>query len=337
VGIVLQNDPRRPRPSDSTAFSDAAEPACLDARPPLAVAVIGFGTMGQGIARVFAGAGHHVRAFDLTPGLVEEWLSKNAYSDRRNPDDVVSRIQAGTLVSTTVSGCDVVVEAVTEDENIKASVIAELSTGTSADCIIATNTSSYPIDTLAAHCDRPERFLGMHFFNPAELIPGVEVIPGSRTDPETIDRVLEILDGAGKRPVLVQSSAGFIANRLQMSLFLECARCVEEGLISPNDLDTVVSTTFGFRLPALGPFAIADMAGLDVYESILETLEGAFGERFRAPVSLSSLTSVGHYGVKTGVGFGNYGPDDATRLLRERDQTYLRLQNALRDQYDFPR
>jgi 3-hydroxybutyryl-CoA dehydrogenase len=261
---------------------------------------------------------------DRVPGAASAWVAGLG-----DPPGEAGAAYAATTIAEAVTGCDLVIEVVPEDETLKAVVLREISAAALPGCIIATNTSSFSIDVLGVHCKGAERFLGVHFFNPADVIPGVEVIPGTGTDPGVVDRVLALLTDAGKRPAVVRSSPGFIANRLQMALFLECLRCVDEDLVSPDDLDTVVSTTFGFRLPAMGPFAVADMAGLDVYVSILTTLRDAFGDRFQVPAALSELTSAGHYGTKTGQGFFTYGSEDVVALVQRRDAAYARLARAV--------
>lgn len=294
------------------------------------VAVVGAGTMGRGIAGLFMRAGHDVRIHDHLPGVAARWVDSLSADELRGDDGRVRATDVATLEEL-VQDAGLVVEVVAEDRAIKASVLRTVSEHAPAHCIIATNTSSFPIDELAEDCLRPERFLGMHFFNPADVIPGVEVIAGEATDPAVVERVSAWLTAAGKRPATVRSSPGFIANRLQMALFLEAVKCVEEGLVTAADLDTVVSTSFGFRLPFFGPFAIADMAGLDVYRSIFATLQQGFGDRFAAPDSLVALTDQGHYGLKTGRGFRAYAPDEGETLVAARDDAYARMNDLLSD------
>jgi 3-hydroxybutyryl-CoA dehydrogenase len=160
-------------------------------------------------------------------------------------------------------------------------------------------------------------------------VPGVEVIPGPRTRPKVVEQVLDVLRRLGKVPALVRSSPGFLANRLQLALFVECLRCVEEGLATPEDVDAVVSSTFGFRLPVFGPFAVADMAGLDVYASILDLLQERFGDRFSAAPTLRNLVAEGAYGVKTGRGFRQYTSEVTEEWLNRRDSSYKRLLQTL--------
>jgi 3-hydroxybutyryl-CoA dehydrogenase len=183
------------------------------------------------------------------------------------------------------------------------------------------------MDEFAKSVGAPKRFLGTHWFNPPEWTPGVEVIPAASTEPEIVEKTVEFLRIIGKRPAVVGSGPGFVANRIQTALFVEALRCVEEGLASPQEVDEVVRSCFGFRLPFFGPFQIADMAGLDVYASILEILERGLGERFKAPAALRELVERGHTGTKSGAGFLEYSDEEC--LLLERDRRYAALNELL--------
>jgi 3-hydroxybutyryl-CoA dehydrogenase len=171
----------------------------------------------------------------------------------------------------------------------------------------------------------------MHWFNPPEWTPGVEVIPAAATAPEVVERLVEFLRSIGKRPAVVGDGPGFVANRIQNALFLEAVRCVEEGLASPQEVDEVVRSCFGFRLPFFGPFQISDMAGLDVYENVLDVLKEGLGERFAAPESLRKLVEEGRTGTKSGAGFLQYTDEERERLLLERDRRYAALGELLED------
>jgi len=171
----------------------------------------------------------------------------------------------------------------------------------------------------------PERFLGVHWMNPAPFIPGVELIPGEETEPAVLDRAEELIHSLGKTPARVADTPGFVANRLQFALYKEAARIVEEGVATPDQIDAVVSSTFGFRLALFGPFAIGDMAGLDVYESAYRTLEKAYGKRFTAPAALVTTVNEGNIGLKNGRGFLDIDPAEQAALLAYRDNAYARL------------
>jgi 3-hydroxybutyryl-CoA dehydrogenase len=222
-----------------------------------------------------------------------------------------------------------VFEAVPEDLELKDDILGACSEAAPTEAVIVSNTSSLPIEQLAGFVGRPERFLGMHWFNPPEWTPGVEVIPTAATDPDVVERIMRFLRGIGKRPAVVGDGPGFVANRIQMALFLEALRCVEEGLASAQEVDEIVRSCFGFRLPFFGPFQIADMAGLDVYVSVLKTLEEGLGERFEAPGALRELVERGRTGTKSGAGFLEYSDGEREQLLLERDRRYAALNELL--------
>ena len=178
---------------------------------------------------------------------------------------------------------------------LKRDILGACSGAAPPEAVIVSNTSSLPINDLAEFVGRPERFCGMHWFNPPEWTPGVEVIPAKATAEETVERVVGFLRGVGKRPAVVGDGPGFVANRIQNALFLEAVRCVEEGLASPQEVDEVVRSCFGFRLPFFGPFQIADMAGLDVYESVLGLLgKMVWARGSRLPKALRELVDQGN-------------------------------------------
>ena len=305
------------------------------------VAVIGLGTMGAGIAFVLAQSGSRVRVSDASPHSTRRGLDDlkrriGGYVDTGMMDetalDALVRIVPADSLTAAVAGAGLVVEAVFEDWGVKQATLEQISAATSKDTVIASNTSSFPIDRLAAFVKSPSRFLGVHFFNPAEWIPGVEVIPGEATDESVVSRAIVLLQRAGKAPIRVRSSPGFVANRLQFALLAEALRCLDEGVATVDEIDTVVRSTFGFRLAAFGPFAIADMAGLDVCVSILKTLEDGFGDRFAAPETLTALVERGDLGVKTGCGFRRHRPEESDGLVTRRAQVYssmarLRIDN----------
>jgi 3-hydroxybutyryl-CoA dehydrogenase len=299
------------------------------------VAVLGGGTMGGGIAGHLARAGLEVRLVDASPELSERAVGRLLERTRGHVEagllgaEAVERTAAiaTATLDDAVAGADLVIEAVPEDLELKLETLARCG----EDPILATNTSSLPIAELAEAAPRPERFLGVHWFNPPEWTPGVEVIPAPGTSREVVDRVVEFLRGVGKRPAEVGDRAGFVANRLQMALLREALAIVEDGLATPEAVDEVVRTTFGFRLPFFGPFLIADMAGLDVYKSVFETLERGLGPEFAVPEAIRERVERGDYGTKTGAGFGTYTDAEREALLLERDRRYAALARLLDD------
>jgi 3-hydroxybutyryl-CoA dehydrogenase len=290
--------------------------------------------MGGGIAGFLARAGCSVTLADASPELTEQALERL----RRR---TAGHVEAGLLgeealravpepaddVEDAAAGADLVIEAVPEDPELKAEILARASRA--GDGIIATNTSSLPIAELAESVERPERFLGVHWFNPPEWTPGIEVIRGPSTQDDVVERVMALLRGAGKQPAEVADRAGFVSNRLQMALLREALAIVAEGQTTREDLDTIVRSTFGFRLPFFGPFRIADMAGLDTYVGVYKTLERDVGPEFAPPDELVALVDAGRVGAKAGAGFDEYEAEEREALLLERDRRYAALSKLL--------
>jgi 3-hydroxybutyryl-CoA dehydrogenase len=296
--------------------------------------------MGLGVAECFAAAGIQVVLTDATPELTREAKERLVRRARGHADagllaeNSVGRVEAVVTaddVAGTVADADLVFEAVPEDIGLKEEILNSCSAAAPQDAVIVSNTSSLPINDLSEFVGRPGRFCGMHWFNPPEWTPGVEVIPSAATAPEIVGRLVEFLRSIGKRSAVVGDGPGFVANRIQNALFLEAVRCVEEGLASPQEVDEVVRSCFGFRLPFFGPFQISDMAGLDVYEDVLDVLKEGLGDRFEAPDSLRKLVEEGRTGTKSGAGFLEYTDEERERLLLERDRRYAALNKLLED------
>ena len=301
-------------------------------------AIIGAGTMGLGVAECFALAGLEVVIVD---GSLE--LSRQALAGllRR----VQGHVDAGLLeesalelartvsmaqdIPAAVARSDLVFEAVPERIEIKRDVLAACDANAPTDAIVVSNTSSLSIDDLAAFVQRKERFLGMHWFNPPEWTPGVEVIPSAHTDAKSVERTRDFLLAIGKRPATVGSGAGFVANRIQFALFREALACVEAGLATAQEVDEVVRSSFGFRLPFYGPFQIADMAGLDVYASIFAELWEGLGAGWDTPQILKETVEAGKHGTKNLAGFYQYSEAEREELLIERDKRYAALNRLL--------
>jgi 3-hydroxybutyryl-CoA dehydrogenase len=302
---------------------------------PARVAVVGAGTMGAGIAHAFAAHGIPTALVDATAALSEAGLTRSLELLRRlEAEGNVERGTSGTAerhlsmaasVEAAVRHADLIAEAVVEREDVKVRVYAEVEAAARDDAVIATNTSSIPIGQLMAGLRRPERFLGVHWFVPPLLVPCVEVIPSETTADRVVEQVVEALTRLGKTPVVVGDGPGFVANRIQFAMFREATRIVEEGLAAPAQVDEVVRSSFGFRLPFFGPFTIADMAGLDVYADIFDTLEGGLGDDFAAPRILREHVDRGEFGVKTGRGFLELSHARADELIGRRNRAYVAL------------
>jgi len=303
------------------------------------ICVVGAGYMGSGIGQILACAGSRVLMVDANAerarSAVESSFSQAAEFEARglrpagSARAVRERTRAADDLTAGVEEADLVVEAVPEDLALKVNVIQQVERRAPEGAVIATNTSSIPIAALAQPMSDPTRLIGVHWFNPPQFIPGVEVIPGEMTNPGLESRVVEMLRMAGKAPVVVRDSPGFVANRLQFALFREAVLMLEEGIADPGQIDEVVRSTFGFRLPFYGPFAIADMAGLDVYAGAYDTLRAAYGDRLGAPRLLTELVALGRLGVKQGGGFLRLEAEEARSMVEERDRIYATLLNLV--------
>jgi 3-hydroxybutyryl-CoA dehydrogenase len=304
------------------------------------IAVIGAGYMGGGIAQVFAMAGLDVVICDADPAMTRRHLDRL----RREADDfeqqglfepgsadlVQKNLRAAGSVAEAVGGADLVEEAVLERPDVKGPVLRSIEEAARPDAVIGSNTSTLPIGDLASVLERPERFLGVHFSNPAPFIPGVELIAHAETDEAVVQTVEALVPRIGKLTARVNDKAGFVLNRLQYVLLKEAFNLVEEGVATPADVDIIVRTTFGYRLPFFGPFAIADMAGLDVYRDGFRTLEAHYGERLAAPAMLTEVVEAGRYGVKPGGGLVTPAGDQAP-LVAYRNTAYARLGQLLNE------
>ena len=308
---------------------------------PRSVAVVGAGTMGIGIAHVFASNAIPTVLVDSTPERAErahehalELLSRLEAAgsvDRGATATARENLTSAGAVEEGVSVADLVVEAVFERADVKLAVYGSVEAAAGGDAVIATNTSSIPIAELAAGLQRPARFLGMHWFVPPLLVPCVEVIPATTTDATVVQEVVTALTRLGKSPVVVGDGPGFVANRIQFALFREAARIVDEGVAAPEQVDEVVRSSFGFRLPFFGPFTIADMAGLDVYADIFDTLERGLGPEFTAPEILRERVDRGDFGVKSGRGFLELSRAQADELIERRNRAYVGLARLRRE------
>jgi len=277
------------------------------------VAVIGAGTMGNGIAHVFAQNGWNVTLIDVVEAQLEKALATIAKNmDRQikkgalaeaDRDAALARITKATALAAAAKA-ELVVEAASEQAELKFSMFAELDRVTGADTILASNTSSISITEIAARTTRPDKVIGMHFMNPVPMMQLVEIIRGLGTSDGTTKTVMEIASGLGKTPVEVNDYPGFVANRILMPMINEAVYCVMEGVATPEAVDTVMK--LGANHP-MGPLALADLIGLDVCRFILEVMHDGLGDpKYRPCPLLRKMVAAGRLGRKSGQGFYDY-------------------------------
>ncbi|MEL6445250.1 MAG: 3-hydroxybutyryl-CoA dehydrogenase [Bacteroidota bacterium] len=278
------------------------------------VAVVGAGTMGNGIAHVFAQHGHRVTLLDLDQdrldrGLatIEKNLARQVKKDMLTAEqqvETLARISCGTGLAQGVQDADLVVEAATENPDIKAKVFDQLDGSTPPHAILASNTSSISITQIAAATNRPDQVIGMHFFNPVPVMKLVEVVRGLATSDATFDAVFGLAESLGKTPVAVNDYPGFVSNRVLMPMINEAVYCVMEGVAEPEAIDTVMK--LGMAHP-MGPLTLADFIGLDVCLFIMEVLHRELGDsKYRPCPLLRKMVTAGYLGRKSGRGFYTY-------------------------------
>lgn len=275
------------------------------------VAVIGAGTMGRGIAQAAAMAGCETVLCDVdTPRLeralarIEATLEKGVRLGKvagTARDAALARLALTTRATGAAGDADLVIEAVPEVIELKKRVLADVEAAVRDGTILATNTSSLPVSEIAAALKLPERFLGLHFFNPVHIMALVEVVKGRRTAPEVVERCLAFARELGKEPIVVSDSPGFASSRLGIVLGLEAIRMVEAGVASPEDIDRAM--VLGYRHP-MGPLRLTDLVGLDVRLDIARHLHRSLrSEAFRPPALLEQMVADGTLGRKAGRGF----------------------------------
>ena len=275
------------------------------------IQVVGAGQMGSGIAQVAAQAGLAVHLADVEQEMVEQGLqtikknlSRSVEKERisqEEMDEAMGRIESGTEYA---SDADLAIEAVPETIEVKAEVFRALDEQLKDEAILASNTSSISITELASHTGRPEKFIGMHFFNPVPVMDLVEIIRGLVTSNETYDTVRELARQLGKEPVEVGDFPGFAVNRLLVPMINEAAYCVMEGVAGPEEMDTAMKQGAGFPM---GPLELADMVGLDTCLHIMEVLHEGLGEpKYRPCPLLKRYVAAGWLGRKSGRGFYEY-------------------------------
>jgi 3-hydroxybutyryl-CoA dehydrogenase len=278
------------------------------------IAVIGSGTMGSGIAHCFAQYGFQVTLVDLNKDALEKAIGSIQYNlERQVKKEIITsqekalslkRIQVSTNLEEAVAKMDLIVEAASENEEVKASIFRQLDLHAPSACILATNTSSLSITRLASYTQRPDQVIGMHFMNPVPMMRLVEIIKGQATSKEVIEQIETLTHQIEKIPLVVADFPGFIANRILLPMINEAIEALFQGVADVEAIDEIMKLGMGHPM---GPLRLADFIGLDVCLSILEVLHQGFGKDKYAPSPLlRNLVAAGHLGVKSKKGFYNY-------------------------------
>jgi len=278
------------------------------------VGVVGLGTMGAGIAQISVAAGHETIGREVTMDLgergrstIERYLGRAVEKERitaEERDAALARLTLTTDVED-LADCDLVIEAIVEELDAKHELFADLDRITRAEAVLATNTSALSVSQIAqAAEEHPERVVGMHFFNPAPVLPLVEIVRARRSTDEAVRTAYEWAEGAGKRPVTCNDTPGFIVNRILIPLLNDCVRVLDEAGVTPEDLDTAMTNGAGWPM---GPCALVDLVGIDVHVHASQALHAQLGEpRMSAPERLVEMRRAGNLGRKTGQGFYSY-------------------------------
>jgi 3-hydroxybutyryl-CoA dehydrogenase len=277
------------------------------------VGVVGLGTMGAGIAQVCLQAGLDVVGREVSPELgekarerIDHYLSRGVEKGRLTHQEKDAALGRLTLVTelADLGSCQLVIEAAFEDLGVKRELFSELEQIVAADAILATNTSALSVTEIADATSSRERVVGLHFFNPAPVLPLVEVIRTAHTSDEVFDTAYAFVERVGKEPVACNDTPGFIVNRILIPLLNDCVRVIDESRVAPDDVDRAMR--FGVNWP-IGPCALIDLIGIDVHVHASEALHAALGEeRMAPPERLLQMQQAGHLGRKTGRGFYEY-------------------------------
>ncbi|MDO5295795.1 MAG: 3-hydroxyacyl-CoA dehydrogenase family protein [bacterium] len=301
--------------------------------------IAGSGTMGASMAQIFAGCDYKVTLYDIKAEALTaareriarsvETLKESGEMDDSHAQCILNNIEYTSDIICFRQG-EAVIENIVENLEIKRRFYAEISQLTPDDTVIASNTSGLSINAMAEAVRLPERFIGMHWFNPPHLILLVEIIRGDRTSDQTAQAIYDLCLAIGKKPVMVNKDVlGFAANRLQVALFREALALVDQGVVSPEGIDDVMKYGLGFRYACVGPMEIADLGGLDVWNHVSAYVAPDLCAETVMPQSITGRVERGELGVKTGKGFYDYSEGQGEQLVKERDRRMIAIYNAL--------
>jgi 3-hydroxybutyryl-CoA dehydrogenase len=274
------------------------------------IGVVGLGTMGAGIAQVAVQSGYETVGREVSDELnqraratIDRYLSRAVEKERMSQTDKDAALERLSLTTSLddLADCDLIVEAIVEELDAKRELFADLERICRPDAVLATNTSALSVSAIAEATERPERVVGMHFFNPAPVLPLVEIVRAERSSDEAVDAAYAWAEQAGKQPVRCNDTPGFIVNRILIPLLNDCVRVLDEAGVTPEDLDTAMTNGAGWPM---GPCALLDLVGIDIHVHASEALRSALGEdRMAPPERLLEMQREGKLGRKSGEGF----------------------------------
>jgi 3-hydroxybutyryl-CoA dehydrogenase len=299
------------------------------------VAVLGAGTMGHGIGQCFAQRKYRVILYDLSQEILDGAMAKIRASlenfagaglmDSRDVPDILAHITTTTQIEKAVKEADYIQETVVEDLKVKIDLFQRIEEACPEKAIIATNTSGFQLTDMNRKVKKKERTLIVHWFNPPQIVPAVEIAGGEDSAAAVLQTVYELMERLKKMPVRVlKEIPGLVINRIQAALFREVLSLLDAGIVEPKDLDRGMIGSLGFRLACLGPVEIADFGGLDIWCKVMEELFPVIERSPEVPDILKEKVRTGKLGVKSGQGFYEYTPESARARITERDQQFLK-------------
>ncbi len=298
-------------------------------------AVVGLGTMGPGIAATLARAGLKVSAFDADPAKRAKApqgfaAAATVLTALAVPDRGAHDLTVHDSLGACVAGADLVIETVPEDLDLKIQVFREIEAHVGEEVILASDTSGIPITRIQAGTREPRRVVGMHWSNPPHIIPMIEVISGEHTLPEVASALIEVIRRCGHLPITIRKDVpGFVENRVLYAVMRECLDLVEQGVIEPQDLDACVSWGIGYKLAVVGPMALLDMAGLDIYAAVSSYLNKELCNRTDTAGYIAERTAQRKLGIKTGGGIYDYTPEKIAELQAARARKLVAVRKVL--------
>jgi 3-hydroxyacyl-CoA dehydrogenase len=300
-------------------------------------AIMGTGSMGPGMGAVLARAGMSVRMYDTSADAIEaakamHGLAWGVLEKLETPDQGGGSVSYATDVAEALEGAEIVFEAVPENLDLKKKVFAEYEKHTSAEAILASNTSGIPITKIAADLQHPERVIGTHWSNPPHLIPMIEVIPGEKTSQATVDAVVDVIGDVGYVPSRIKKEVpGFVENRILYAIMRECLALVDEGVVDLDELDVNVKWGIGYKLAVIPPMQLLDMAGLDIYAAVASYLNKDLSNEKGLSTTIQALVDQGRLGMKTKGGIFDYTDEEIAALRAKRFGGLVKVRKALND------